>query len=114
MSNKESQLQSIYTVLCHMDNIPSKDEIMSVNRETPMVWNPVRNLSWFINQSEESFLEQKEAIQWVVKQINKCRNTNGRESMTYTNNIMIYGALGSGKSFLTVSNGRIVLAKNTP
>ena len=99
-SNKEAQLQSIYTVLRHMDNIPSKDEIMSVNRETPMVWNPVRNLSQFINQSEESFLEQKEAIQWIVKQINKYRNTNGQESMTCTNNIIVYGAPGSGKSFV--------------
>ena len=35
-------------------------------------------------QSEESFVEQKEAISFNVQQINKYQINGGRESMIYT------------------------------
>ena len=35
-SNKDAQLQSIYSVLCHMNNIPLKEEIMNVNNQHPL------------------------------------------------------------------------------
>ena len=59
-----------------MDDLPSKEKIMSVDRETILNWNLVQHLSQFANQSEESFLEQKEVNQWNVKQMNKYRYTN--------------------------------------
>ena len=80
-----------------MNNIPSKEEIMNVNRQHPLSWNPLSNLSKFANQSEESFAEQNIAIQYNIKQIDKYRCTNGIESMRCTNNIVIYGAPGTGK-----------------
>ena len=83
-----------------MENIPSAEEILSVDRESPLDWNPLRQFQQFENQSEESFFEQKSALQHIIKTINKFRTITGRESTNYTKNQIIYGAPGTGKSFI--------------
>ena len=97
---KESQLRAALSTLQHMSNVPMIQEIMSANREAPLQWNPLSNFCQFRNQTEASFTEQKYALSLLIQVINKYRSTTGRESTTYTKNTVIYGAPGTGKSFI--------------
>ena len=97
---KESQLNSIYNTLCHMNDILTRQQVMRVMRECPLQWDPIQTFTQYEHQSIESFTEQKAAVECNVQQIMKYRNTNGHESIIYTKNLIVYGAPGTGKSFV--------------
>ena len=97
---KRSQFTSAISSLQHMATIPSEEEISNVDRESHIEWNPLLHFSQFENQSEESYIEQKRALSLVIKIIDKYRATTGNDSKTYTKNVIIYGAPGTGKSFI--------------
>ena len=99
-STKESQLNSIYNNLRHLNEIPSRQQVLETTRELPLNWNPIHTFTQYEHQSDASFYEQKSAIEWNVRQINKYRTTNGQDSMVYTKNIIVYGAPGTGKSYV--------------
>ena len=97
---KNSQLNSVYASLEHTPGVPSRQSVSEVDRENPMVWNPTNTIPQYERQSEESYEEQKEAINLCVNQINKYRNANEGGQTTYTKNPVVYGAPGTGKSFV--------------
>ena len=83
-----------------MENILLEQEIENVDRNQPHDWNPISHFNQFQNQSEESFIEQKLALSLSIQIINKYKTISGSESRTYTKNVIIYGAPGTGKSFI--------------
>ena len=83
--------------MINIENVPLVEEILSVDRESPLDWNSLSQFQRFENQSEEYFLEQKSAIQHNIKTINKFRTITGRGSTNYTKNQIIYVAPGTGK-----------------
>ena len=95
-----SQLHSVYTTLCNINNLPTQDEILQAHRHLPLDWNPLENLQQYEHQTNESFAEQEYAIEVFVKQIQKYRDISGNSGMTYTKNNVVYGAPGTGKSFI--------------
>ena len=99
-SIKNSQYRSAVSSLQHMENIPSEQEIEDVDRNNPHDWDPVSHFNQFQYQSDESYTEQKLALSLSIQIINKYKTISGRESRTYTKNVVIYGAPGTGKSFI--------------
>ena len=93
---KHSQLDSVYSFLTNTVGIPSKDRVVNVTQETPLIWNPTEVIEKYSRQSDESYAEKKEAINLEVGQINKYRSGNS----TYVKNTVVYGAQGTGKSFV--------------
>ena len=73
---------------------------MNVTRKTPLNWDPMITFEQYVNQSEESYNEQRKSISNNIQSINKFRMTSGDESLTYTKNVITYGAPGTGKSFI--------------
>ena len=83
-----------------MENIPSEEKIKNINRENPLDQNPLTYFEQFENQSLDSFNEQNIALSLSLQVIDKYRATTGNDSKTYTKNVIIYGAPGTGKSFI--------------
>ncbi|MDB4430362.1 GIY-YIG nuclease family protein [bacterium] len=98
--HKTSQLQSVYNTLNNTQGIPSKEDVLAAERDSPLQWDPLETVVRYEHQSNESFEEQQLAIELNVKQIKKYRNISGIESVTYTKNPVVYGAPGTGKSFV--------------
>ena len=110
-SLKKSQLTSALSTLQYMESIPSEEETNNVDRENPLDWNPLTVFNQFQNQSEESYNEQKMALNLAIQVIDKYRSTTGNESRLYTKNLIIYGAPGTGKSFIGQTAVLYCLAK---
>ena len=68
---------------------------MQVTRSTPLEWDAVQTLARYERQSQESFAEQREAVEWFVRQIDKYRTTHGHTGLTHTKNLIAYGAPGA-------------------
>ena len=96
---KSSQLDSVYATLQHSQGIPDCVKLTTVRRLSPMRWSPTDTMPRYENQSEQSYEEQKIATDMIVNQINEYQNTVSR-GRTYTKNPVVYGAPGSGKSFV--------------
>lgn len=99
------QLDSIYSTrsLQQTDGMPTREDINNVTRDTPLMWNPTDVMTRYERQSEASFAEQKYAIGLEVDQINRYRNANQEGNFTCLKNTVIYGAPGTGKSFVSQS-----------
>jgi predicted GIY-YIG superfamily endonuclease len=81
-------------------NIPSKDEILLATKSTPFDWDPIESFSKSNSQSEESYIEQKRAIQLGVDAINKYNNLS--DQLVQTKNIGIRGFPGGGKTWCSL------------
>ena len=81
---KKSQLNAIYSITNIDDNFPSKEEILNIDRDNPMQWDPSKKFTRSSNQSIESFEEQQNILELNTKNIDKYASKNGVDSMTYT------------------------------
>ena len=97
---KESQLTSVMSAMSNMENFPTVEQVMNADQDRPLNWNPLDHFQRSANQLEESFLEQKSALQHIISKIDQFRNTTGIIANNYTKNQIIYGAPGTGKSFI--------------
>ena len=75
-------------------NIPDIDTFNNASREHPVEWKALQNFSPGVNQSEQSFQEQKIAIEMITK--SSTLYLNG--ASTYVKNCGIVGAPGTGKT----------------
>ena len=94
-----------------LNSIPSKEELLEqATKETPLDWNAFdafcRNESI---QSEDSFNEQKSAIQLCCTQIDKYCNID--DQSTYTKNVGIRGFPGSGKTWCALYTAIYAMSK---
>jgi hypothetical protein len=97
---KNSQLDAIYAILRNANSIPSRDAISRVTRESPLTWSPIEVIKKYERQSDESYEEQMYVIDLAVKQLNKYRSASDEGTCTYLKNTVIYGAPGTGKSYV--------------
>ena len=81
-------------------NVPTKEEILNASEASPIHWNALDNFSKSNSQSEESFKEQKMAIQIACNAIDKYLDMD--DQCTFTKNIGIRGFPGSGKTFCSL------------
>ncbi len=103
---KQCQLDSIYALLTDesgnlLPGIPPRERVESATRYDPVRWNPIDTMEQARDQSRASFDEQKVAVHAATYSINKYNGTvSGHRSLTYTKNVVVHGAPGSGKSFV--------------
>ncbi len=71
ISNIESQLQAVCSTLRNLYRIPSRDLLQHVSRDNPFDWNPLETINQYIDQSNESFEEQKTVLKLNIAQIKK-------------------------------------------
>ena len=78
-------------------NILSKDEIILSTKSIPFDWDPIQSFNKSDNQSEESYIGQKRAIQLGVDAIDKYNNLS--DQLVQTKNIGIRGFPRGGKTW---------------
>ena len=99
-SNFKTQLQAVYLTLRNLDGIPPKELLQTITRDNPINWDPLDTINQYRDQSNESFDEQKSVLKLSISYVKKYMATTGHDSTTYTKNVIIYGAPGTGKSFI--------------
>ena len=97
----DTQLTSAYTSLTGATNLPPRATVERATRYDPLSWDPVGNMERSENQNPASLEEQKLAIQMAVYSVNKyAAAVTGRHTLTYTKNVVIHGAPGTGKTYV--------------
>lgn len=81
-------------------NVPPKDTILSATKSLPMNWNAVDSFTKNHIQSDESYDEQRIAIDLVCSQIDKYINPS--DQTIFTKNVGIRGFPGSGKTWCSL------------
>ena len=76
-------------------NVPSKDNLETASIKRPSNWDAIASLEKKLNQSNESFLEQKLAIETCVYAIDSCRDLSNQGA--HIKNIGICRLSGGGK-----------------
>ena len=79
-------------------NIPSPEHLMECTRDHPVIWNAEENYVQAPHQNISSFGEQKFAVTYACNTIDRYLDCS-RQS-TFTKNLVITGAPGSGKTYL--------------
>lgn len=97
---KKGQIDAILSQV-DVDGAPFREQLMNCTRLSPYMWNPVDDLVQSNEQSYESFIEQKDAVRQVVKEID---NYMDPHSLIQSTNPIIHGCPGSGKSFISLYN----------
>ena len=101
---KDTFIDAIYEELTQTTiescNIPSKDTILSATKSLPMNWNAVDNFTKNPIQSEDSFEEQRTAINVACSQIDKYINPG--DQTLFIKNVGIRGFPGSGKTWCSL------------
>ena len=93
-------LDAIYFNLKDTPGIPCREDVEILSRFESLDWDPTESLSRSPNQNEESFKEQLDALNCMVSSIKNLVNSiSGRPCSTYSKNVIVNGAPGSGKSF---------------
>ena len=78
-------------------NIPPKEELLGATRENPLEWDLLASFQKSDIQSNESFAEQKLAVDVCVDSI---RNFANPAHTNYVKNTVITGAPGCGKTYV--------------
>ena len=78
--------------------LPSIDDIKCCSRNHPLDWDPVLNFRKHADQSQQSFDDQKLAIETNISAIDQYVNYTGQ--CLFVKCRVIAGSPGSGKSFL--------------
>ena len=97
---RKSQLDAVYSCLQDAVGIPEREAVSKVTRSFPMTWSPTDDFARSDRQSEESFHEQRRAVDLMVRQISRYRAAGERGRRAYVKNPIVYGAPGAGKSFV--------------
>ena len=99
---KENQLRSIYSTLPSCEFVPSREAIRGCSREAPTTWfvSPFDAYVQFEGQSDQSYMEQKLAVEIGIRSIDKYLQQLGPRAATQTKNLLIHGVPGSGKSYV--------------
>ena len=99
---KENQLRSIYSTLPSCNIVPSREAIRGCSREVPTTWSvsPIDAYVQFEGQSDQSYMEQKLAVEIGIRSIDKYLLQLGPSAATQTKNVLIHGVPGSGKSYV--------------
>ena len=93
-----------------LHNIPSEEELMNVtSRENALDWDALENFRQSQYQSDESYNEQRKALQIALESIDNYMNQDMYQY--FTKSCVIAGAPGSGKSFLNLYILLYVLSK---
>ena len=79
-------------------NIPSSDQLMECTRDHPTNWNEDENYVQAPHQNIASFREQKLAVAYACNTIDLYLDCSRKS--TFTKNLVITGAPGSGKTYL--------------
>ena len=75
--------------------IPTKEDLMSCSKERPLSWDPISNFSQNDNQPDQSFQEQKLAVQLMKDAADEYLSCDNR----FVKCTGIRGAAGSGKTW---------------
>lgn len=99
---KKDHVEAIYQEIDKesMPDIPTKNGVLKCSRDAPAKWvtNPIAAFVRHKEQSEESFAEQKLAVDIAVRSLVKYKQEFGKGACTYTKGEIITGVPGAGKS----------------
>jgi hypothetical protein len=99
-TNNQKLLNSVYAEI-GSTNVIGRSVIEACTRADPWDGNPVELFRKGAEQSDESYEEQKTALEHIYTHIKHyCNPLQGRRVNTYTKNLIIQGAPGCGKTFM--------------
>ena len=81
-------------------NLPNVEEVMIATKENPVRWDPIESFKKSSRQSEESYKEQKFAIQHTVDAIDRYKNLYSENRVIKS--IGIRGFPGGGKTWCSM------------
>ena len=91
---KDQLLSTILSKLSHLQNIPTKEEFLTVTIDAPLEWQP--RLRQLDGQSRESFYEQRQALKFLCEKVDKYFNMEA----DFKKHTILHGPPGCGKTFL--------------
>ena len=101
IDNKANLLDAIYRTLEDVPGIPERSSVEEADRNNPSHFD-LSSLVQSQNQTRESFDDQMLAIRTYADSILKYVTCNASDSMTLTKNVVVHGAPGTGKTFITM------------
>lgn len=107
-NSMKRQLDSIMANLGAVEGLPSKDSVMNANRLQGVEWDPL-SIPKFSEQSEDSYSEQRMALSFGVKAVDRYCQQFG--STGHTKGILNNGAPGAGKTFVLQAQGLYAMTK---
>ncbi len=84
---------------CHSEHCPDAEELLACTKEDPIEWNPIESFRRSENQSEASFVQQKNVLESIVSTLDTYANI---ANVIFVKSTIIRGSAGSGKSFCMV------------
>ena len=98
---KLNHLTAIYAATGNtIPNIPSEQDVVSCSKAEPLDWNIADSFVKFDEQSDESYREQKFAINEGKAAVDKYTEQFGPGATTLTKGLVLCGVPGSGKTHL--------------
>ena len=76
-------------------DLPTKRDVLNVSKCNPLQWDALKSFEKNINQSDESYAEQRLAIEVAI---NAIENYSSIYNLNYTKNVGFRGFPGSGKT----------------
>jgi len=109
-------LKKIFVNAIHMElresdencDLPTKADVLNASKCNPLQWDALKSFKKNINQSDESYAEQRLAIEVAVNAIeNYCSIGN----LSYTKNAGFRGFPGSGKTWCSLYTALYAMSK---
>ena len=89
-------------------DLPSKEDILNASKCNPLQWDALKSFKKNINQSTESYAEQKLAIEVAI---NAIENYSSIGNYKYTKNVGFRGFPGSGKTWCSLYAALYAMSK---
>ena len=89
-------------------DVPLKSNVLNASKCNPLQWDALKSFKKNINQSDESYVEQKLAIKVAL---NAIENYFSRGNLNYTKNVGFRGFPGSGKTWCSLYAALYAMSK---
>jgi hypothetical protein len=97
---RSGQLDMIYAQISNPEDFPPKEEVMNATKTSPVQWEPVSAMRMGRDQTQESHNEQRVAIGFGKRAVDKyCRQLG---VATRTKGVLTHGTPGAGKTYVSL------------
>jgi len=97
---RSAQLSMIYAQVSNPEDFPPMEDVMSASKTNPIEWDPVTSMRISAAQTRESLNEQKVAVGYGKRAVDKYCRQFGVTSRT--KGVLTHGSPGAGKTYVTL------------
>jgi len=97
---RSGQLDMIYAQISNPEDFPPKEEVMNATKTSPVQWEPVSAMRMGRDQTQESHNEQRVAIGFGKRAVDKYCRQLGVASRT--KGVLTHGTPGAGKTYVSL------------